>query len=52
MGFDKAQGFLAAQAAKTVVILVYPDRTRRVIGPPEQVERVQAAMSRFLPVAQ
>ncbi len=52
MGFDKAHGFLMAQAKKTVVILIHPVRTRRVIGPPEQVERVQAAMSRFLAVAQ
>jgi len=51
-GFDKAQSFLAAQARRTVVILVFSDRTRRVIGPPDQVERVRAAMSKFLPVAQ
>jgi len=49
-GFEKAGAFLAVQARKTVVILVLPNGMRRLIGPPDKVERIQAAMNRFLPV--
>jgi hypothetical protein len=50
-GFDKAARLIQSCAEHMVVILVNADRTRRLLGPSDQVAWARAAMAaRFLPV--